>query len=67
VRQPAHLPDGVGEDVDAASVEATGDILISTRDTFTVPGISGADEDVLSFSPTELGTSTSGDYSFFID
>jgi len=61
------LSESSGEDVDAANVGAAGDILLSTRDSFTVPGISGADEDVLSFSPAVLGSSTAGSYASFLD
>jgi hypothetical protein len=51
-----------GEDVDAAAVDAAGRIYLSTLDTFAVTGASGADEDVFVFSPSTLGTSTSGNF-----
>jgi Cadherin domain len=51
------------EDVDAVSVDASGRLFLSTADTFAVPGLSGADEDVFVFNPTELGSTTAGTYS----
>jgi hypothetical protein len=52
-----------GEDVDAAAVDASGDIYLSTLDLFAVTGVSGADEDVFAFTPGSLGAVTSGSYS----
>jgi hypothetical protein len=51
------------EDVDAVSVDSTGRLFLSTADTFAVPGLSGADEDVFVFNPTQLGPTTAGTYS----
>jgi sugar lactone lactonase YvrE len=51
------------EDVDAVSVDASGRLLLSTADTFAVPGLGGADEDVFVFNPTQLGPTTAGTYS----
>jgi hypothetical protein len=50
------------EDVDAAAVDAAGRIHLSTRDTFAVPGAGGEDEDVFVFTPTTLGSTTTGSY-----
>jgi len=49
-----------GEDVDAAAVDASGRIYLSTVDAFAVTGASGADEDVCVFTPATLGTTTAG-------
>jgi hypothetical protein len=54
-----------GEDVDAVSILPSGLISLSTLDVFSVPGLSGADEDVFDFSPTSLGSTTAGSYSAF--
>jgi len=51
------------EDVDAVSVDSSGRLILSTADTFAVPGLSGADEDVFVFDPTQLGPTTAGTYS----
>jgi calcineurin-like phosphoesterase family protein len=51
------------EDVDAVAVDATGRIYLSTVDVFAVAGLSGQNEDVFVFTPTSLGTTTSGSYS----
>ena len=55
------------EDVDAVSInESLGVISMSTRGNFTVTGLSGKDEDLFDFTPTTLGSSTSGSFSAFI-
>jgi hypothetical protein len=51
------------ENVDAAAVDAAGRLYLSTTGNFNVTGASGADEDVFVFTPTTLGTSTSGTFS----
>jgi hypothetical protein len=50
------------EDVDAAAVDGSGNILLSTTDAFAVPGVGGQDEDVFVFDPTSTGSTTSGSY-----
>jgi subtilisin family serine protease len=61
------LSNNNSEDVDAVAVNASGLISLSTLGGFSVPGLSGADEDVFDFSPTALGSTTAGTYaSFFI-
>jgi hypothetical protein len=52
-----------GENVDAAAVDAAGRIYLSTTGGFSVPGVSGGDEDVFVFNPTTIGASTSGTFS----
>jgi DNA-binding beta-propeller fold protein YncE len=51
------------EDVDAAAVDASGRIYLSTLDVFAVPGVSGQDEDVFVFTPSALDPpTTAGTY-----
>jgi hypothetical protein len=52
-----------GEDVDAAAVDFSGNVYLSTLDLFAVPGVSGEDEDVFVFTPTSTGATTAGTYS----
>lgn len=49
------------EDVNAAST-SNGDLLLSTEGAFSVPGVSGANEDVMRFTPTSTGATTSGTF-----
>ena len=51
------------EDIDAVSVDSSGRLFVSTADTFAVPGLSGEDEDVFVFNPTQVGPTTAGTYS----
>jgi uncharacterized protein YjiK len=54
---------GLGtEDVDAAAVDASGNIYLSVIDVFAVTGVSGDDEDVFVFDPTSTGEVTQGSY-----
>ena len=55
------------EDVDAADVRLDGSLLLSTLGSFAVPGLAGADEDVVKFTPTSLGDATAGTYSMHLD
>jgi subtilisin-like proprotein convertase family protein len=55
------------EDVDAADIGATGNIMLSTVGSFSVTGASGTSQDALQFVPTTLGSTTSGTYSLFLD
>jgi hypothetical protein len=56
-----NIGDGT-EDIDAMAVHPSGKIYFSTRDSFSVPGLNGADEDVGVFVPTTLGNVTAGSY-----
>jgi hypothetical protein len=47
-----------GEDVDAATVTDAGAIWLSTRADFAVPGITGADEDVVACVAARVGRTT---------
>jgi hypothetical protein len=55
------------EDVDAFEILGNGTILLSTEGSFGVAGASGADEDLVAFTPTTLGASTSGAFSLYFD
>ncbi len=51
------------EDINAVALNAAGDIDLSVTSAFAVTGISGDDEDVFTFLPTQLGDDTTGTYS----
>jgi len=55
------------EDVDAFAFAPDGRLLISTLGNVSVTGASGADEDLLAFSPTQLGSTTSGTWALYFD
>ncbi|MCC6622107.1 MAG: S8 family serine peptidase [Deltaproteobacteria bacterium] len=55
------------ENIDAVSVLADGSLLLSTTGSWSVTGVSGANEDVLRFVPTSLGSSTAGTFSLYLD
>jgi C1A family cysteine protease len=55
------------EDVDAFAILADGRLLISTLGNVSVTGASGADEDLLAFTPTALGATTSGTWALYFD
>lgn len=56
------------EDVDAIELLPTnGHLLVSTTGSFSVPGVSGADEDILEFTPTSLGATTAGTWALYFD
>ena len=44
-----------------------GTVLLSTTGNFSVPGVSGEDEDVLGFVPTSLGNNTTGTFLMLLD
>jgi hypothetical protein len=56
-----------GEDVDAIYVMGDGRIVMSTTGSYGVTGASGADEDLIVFTPTTLGSATSGTWSLYFD
>ncbi|MEZ4658891.1 MAG: hypothetical protein R2911_15090 [Caldilineaceae bacterium] len=56
-----------GEDIVAIDFAPDGRLLISTLNGVSVPGVSGADEDLLAFAPTSLGDPTSGSWSLYFD
>jgi hypothetical protein len=56
------------EYIDALEVLQDGRLLISTTGNPSVTGVSGAaDEDILQFAPTTLGTNTTGTWSLYFD
>ena len=56
------------EDVDAVELLADGRLLVSTTGSASVPGVSsGADEDLLEFTPTSLGMATAGSWRLHFD
>ena len=55
------------ESIDALSLLSDGRVLISTTGSASIPGITAADEDVLAFTPTTLGSVTSGTWSLYFD
>lgn len=56
-----------GEDVDAFGFAPDGRLVFSTVDAFSVTGVSGSDEDLIAFTPTTLGSTTSGTWSLYFD
>ena len=59
--------DSTAEKIDAVALLADGRLLISTTGNPSVPGVSARDEDVLVFTPTSLGTNTSGTWAMYFD
>jgi len=55
------------EDIDAFALLPDGRLLISTLGSVSVTGASGADEDLLAFTPTALGSTTSGTWAMYFD
>ncbi len=55
------------EDVDAIELLPNGHLLVSTTGSVSVSGISGADEDLLEFSPASLGANTAGSWALYFD
>jgi hypothetical protein len=50
------------EDIDGVAIAPNGDVYLSTTGNFSVPGISGANEDVFVCHPTSLGNTTACSY-----
>ncbi|MCA1746080.1 MAG: hypothetical protein LC655_00175, partial [Bacteroidales bacterium] len=59
--------DTTGEKIDAFSMLPDGRILISTTGDFSVPGVTGKDEDIIAFTPASLGDNTSGSWAMYFD
>ena len=55
------------EDVDASRLLEDGRLLLSTRGSFGVSGVSGRDEDLLAFTPSSLGANMAGSWSLYFD
>jgi hypothetical protein len=58
---------GSAENIDAVQRLSDGRLLISTMGNVSVTGASGADEDLVAFTPTTLGTTTAGSWSLYFD
>ena len=58
---------GSSEDIDAISAIADDSLLISTKGSVDVTGISAKDEDLLVFTPNTLGESSSGNWELYSD
>jgi glucose/arabinose dehydrogenase/PKD repeat protein len=56
-----------GEDVDAFDLLAGGSLLLSTEGSASVTGVTGDDKDLLSFTPSSLGSTTSGGFGLYFD
>jgi len=61
------LEDAVNEEIDALDVLPDGRLLLSTLANATLPGLNGADEDLLAFTPAALGENTSGSWAIYFD
>jgi len=61
------LADSSNEDVDAFALLADGRLVVSTLGSFAVTGASGGDEDLIAFTPTSLGSTTSGTWALYFD
>ncbi len=55
------------EDIDALDLLPNGDLVISTRGSFGVPGLSGRDEDIARFTPSSTGALTAGTWNAHLD
>lgn len=55
------------EDVDAFALLPDGRLLVSTLGSVSVTDASGVDEDLLAFTPTALGATTSGTWALYFD
>ena len=56
-----------GEDIDALDVLSDGTIVVSTAGQTVVPGVTPRDEDLMAFSPVQLGDTTAGTWSLYFD
>ncbi|MGH3134932.1 MAG: PKD domain-containing protein [Gaiellaceae bacterium] len=55
------------ENIDALAVLPGGSILVSTVGSYSVPGLSGQDEDVIALSPGVRGMTSTGTWSMYFD
>ena len=55
------------EDIGGVSTDDQGNLYLTTKGQFSVTGVSGKNEDIIRFSPTSLGSNTSGTWSMFFD
>jgi hypothetical protein len=55
------------EDIDALEMLPNGQLLMSTLGNFTVVGASGDDKDIVKFTPTMMGSTTTGSWQLHFD
>ena len=55
------------ENIDALALDAAGNLVISTVGTVRIPGVTGRDEDLLTFVATSLGDNTAGTWALLLD
>lgn len=61
------LSTNANEDIDASNIRSDGTFLLSTLGNFSVTGASGTSQDIILFTPSALGATTSGTFSLFLD
>ena len=59
--------DAASENIDALELLPNGHLLVSTTGSFSVPGLSGKDEDVIELTPGLLGATSTGSWSMRLD
>lgn len=59
--------DTANENIDGVTVLSDGTVVVSTLESFAVPGVTGQDEDLIAFSPTQLGANSSGVWRMYFD
>lgn len=59
--------DATGEDLDSIDVLSDGRVIVSVTSNISVPGVNASDEDLLAFTPTSLGETTSGTWKLYFD
>jgi hypothetical protein len=59
--------DASSENIDALELLPNGHLLVSTTGSFSVPGLSGKDEDVIELTPAILGATSNGSWSMRVD
>jgi uncharacterized protein YjiK len=59
--------DATSENIDALELLPDGNLLVSTTGSFSVPGLSGKDEDVIELTPGVLGATSTGSWSMRLD
>jgi hypothetical protein len=61
------LADYSSEDIDGFSWTPAGKLILTTVGSVSVPGVFAENEDILEFTPVQLGTTTSGTYTLRLD
>ncbi|BAY21234.1 beta-L-arabinobiosidase [Calothrix sp. NIES-2100] len=55
------------EELDAIAIDRDGNLVISTKGSFIVPGVSGSDEDLIKLNASSLGQNTVGTWTMLFD